>query len=475
VEGAYTENARTDFDYTVTLPNHACELTSRPVLGPGGHGLGVNSDDGGTLEQIHGSYVAGVFDVVHDNGLTTGMYANKSKFAIFDRSWCDTTGAMDTVDVDNGRDKIDIYRYHSSSEALVSELLSDMSVAPFRYTFLHLADPDGAGHSYGWEGDEYFASVVKIDGLIGRIFDTVDSDERLTGRTYLIVTADHGGTSTDHSNPADPANYTVPLYVWGPGIPAGADLYRLNVATRLNPGGGRPDYASSPQPIRNGETANLALDILGLPAVCGSSIDASQDCDAMLPGGVSALPAVSITNPAPGTILPYPSGVVIEASVDPGNGVVERVEFFENYAYLGSDSTSPYLCAWDEIPFGVYALSARGVRDDGIAATASVNFEISTPTGVEEGHSRHGEHPPALYPNPVDGISTVAFSLSSSGGVDIAIYDLLGRRVGTVFSGRLGRGTHELVFDATAHSPGVYFLRLSSPDGVHVGKFMVVP
>jgi len=475
VEGAYTENARTDYDYTNTLPNHACELTSRPVLGPNGHGLSVNSDDGGTLEEIHGSYVAGVFDVVHDNGLTTGMYASKSKFALFDRSWSDTTGAIDTVGVDNGRDKIDTYVYNSNTGALVGEFLSNMNASPHRYTFLHLADPDGAGHSYGWEGDEYFASVMKVDGLLGRIFDAVDDDARLAGMTYVIVTADHGGISTDHGDAANPANYTVPLYVWGPGIPAGADLYWMNTSTRLDPGSGRPDYASTPQPIRNGETANLALDILGLPAVNGSSLNAGQDCDAILPGGISALPEISITNPAPGTILPYPSGVVIEASVDPGDGVVDRVEFFENYAYLGADSTSPYAYEWDEIPFGAYTLSARGVLDDGIAATTSVDFQISTPTGVEEGYSKRHERPPCVYPNPVDRISTIAFSLSSNGGVDVAIYDLLGRRVGTVFSGQLVRGAHELSFDATAYSPGVYFLRLRSRDGMRTGKLMVVP
>ena len=473
VEGAYTENARTDYDYTVTLPNHACELTSRPVLGPDGHGLSFNNDDGRTLEQIHGSYVPGVFDVVHDNGFTTGLYASKSKFALFDRSWNGTNGAIDTTGVDNGRDKIDTYAYDPDTGALVGTFISNMNVTPHRYGFIHLGDPDGAGHSYGWESGNYFASIMKVDALLGRILDLVDGDARFAHKTYIVVAADHGGFETDHSDAANPADYTIPLYVWGPGVPAGADLYWLNASTREDPGGGRPAYAATPQPIRNGEAANLSLDLLGLPRVSGSSIDAALDCDAILPGGAAALPSVSITSPAPGTSLVYPSGVVIEAAADPGTGGIARVEFFENYVQLGADSTSPYAYAWDEIPFGAYRLTARAVRDDGVAAAASVDFEITSAAGADGGHSMPPA-PPRIYPNPVDRLSTIAFSLSSGDGVEIAVYDCLGRRVETVFNGELKRGVHELSFDAAGYSPGVYFVRLRSGDGVRTGKLMVV-
>lgn len=376
IEGAFTDNARNDFDITVTLPNHACELTGRPVLGPDGHGVSFNSDDGRTLQAIHGSYVAGVFDVAHDHGLATGMYASKKKFALFDRSWNGSEGAPDTTGVDNGRDKIDVYVYEAGTAALLDSFAAHMAASPHRYAFIHLADPDVVGHSLGWESGEYLDSVAKADSLIGRIFDLIDGDARFAGATYLVVTADHGGTGTDHENAADPLNYTVPFYVWGPGVPAGADLYRMNASTRANPGSGRPPYAASPQPIRNGESANLSLDLLGLPGVPGSALDEAQDCDAILPGGAGALPAVSIAKPRPGARFEYPSSVAIEARVDPRSGAVARVEFFADGVLLGADSTSPYACPWTEIPAGVHRLTARAVRADGIAAAASVEIEI---------------------------------------------------------------------------------------------------
>lgn len=472
IEGAFTDNARSDVDYTITLPNHACELTSRPVLGPDGHGLSVNSDDGRTLGQIHGSYIAGVFDAAHDRGLATGMYASKSKFAVFDRSWDVTNGAPDTTGTDDGRDKIDVYVYQSSTAALLDSFVAQMTASPHRYSFIHLVDPDAAGHAYGWESARYLDAVEKVDGLIGRILALIDGDARLKNRTYLIVTADHGGTGTDHADAANRYDYTVPLMVWGPGVPAGADLYGLNAAARANPGLIQPPFGTSPPPIRNGEAANISLDLLGLPAVPGSAIDAAQDCDATLPGGVEALPVVSITSPPPGTSLGYPAGVVIEVSADPEEGTIACVEFFANGTALGTDSTSPFSYAWTEIPLGSYRLTARAVRSDGIAATASVDFEITSLTGGDETPSPLGA--PRVYPNPVGRGGTIQFSIPASGAVEVDVYDLLGRRVERLYGGRLNEGAHEMGFDASGYPPGVYFVRIRSGGVVRTGKLMVV-
>ena len=94
----------------------------------------------------------------------------------------------------------------------------------------------------------------------------------------MIVTADHGGVpdTTVHTDRERPENYTIPFLVWGPGITPG-DLYALNPDYR-DPGGLQPGY-DGPQPVRNGDVANLVTDLLGLDPVPGSQFDVRHDLD----------------------------------------------------------------------------------------------------------------------------------------------------------------------------------------------------
>lgn len=287
-EGSATANARTDYDYTITLPNHTCQLTGRAVAGAAGHGWTTNSDPlpGQTLASNKGSYVAGVFDVVHDAGRRTGLFASKSKFSLYPASWGPATGALDVTGADNGRNKIDVYRNDGDTTALVGELLAQQASNPMAYVFLHLADADNAGHSCGWDpavGSCYSNAVKKVDGLVGTILDFVATEAHFAGRTLVIVTADHGGTGTNHSTASLAVNYTIPFYAWGAGSTAGADLYVLNPVTRLNPATGRPLNSAAPPPVRNGDAANLALAALGLGSVPGSTIGAGGSLAVALP------------------------------------------------------------------------------------------------------------------------------------------------------------------------------------------------
>jgi len=284
-EGAWTHNARTDFDYTITLPNHTCMVTGRPVkdragnpTAIAGHQWIINSDP--KDKTLHGNrhdYVKSVFDVAHDNGLRTCMFASKSKFVLYDQSYDGRNGAPDTTGEDNGRDKIDLY-VKEGSVAMTDRFLAEMKANPFQYSFLHFHDADTAGHAKTWGSPEYEAAVEAVDGYLARILELVTTDERFKGHTALILSADHGGTGLDHGFNKNPVNYTIPFYVWGAGVAHEDNLYALNTASRKDPGTERPDYTDAGlQPIRNGDGGNLALALLGLGPIPDSLINAAQD------------------------------------------------------------------------------------------------------------------------------------------------------------------------------------------------------
>src|SRR5688572_15510973 len=146
-EGAWTNNARTDYTHTNTLPNHTSMLTGRPVSLPIGmsgtphHGY-TDNDTPPAAETLHNFttpdwYKASSFDVAHDAGLSTALYASKDKFKIYEQSYNAANGAPHA----NGLDKIDAFANPEASATMLSQLLTDLAANHFKYTFIHYADP----------------------------------------------------------------------------------------------------------------------------------------------------------------------------------------------------------------------------------------------------------------------------------------------------------------------------------------------
>lgn len=278
-QGASTLNARTDPARTQTLPNHHSQFTGRAVDGGDGHGVDYNVDQGRTVHDEAGEYVSSVFDVVHDRGGYTLLYAGKSKFDMMDRNWS-SNGRADTVGADDGRDKIDEFDRLPPEDA-VGRLRTALGQRPdLEYAFFHIRTPDNVGHDHTWGSDEYRSAVNEADRILGEVLDVVESEPARAESTAVIVVADHGGPLGHdlHADASEPGSYTIPFVVWGPGVAAGADLYALNPDDRLDPGGARV-WLGGTQPIRGHEVANLALDLLGYPSVPGSTFNDEQDLD----------------------------------------------------------------------------------------------------------------------------------------------------------------------------------------------------
>lgn len=81
----------------------------------------------------------------------------------------------------------------------------------------------------------------------------------------------------------------------------------------------------------------------------------------------------------------------------------------------------------------------------------------------------------ALWPNPVRTTATVRFALPAAGPVDLAVFDVQGRRVTSLLRQSVhSAGVHDVPMETTGWAEGFYFLRLESGGRTATRKFVVL-
>ena len=94
-------------------------------------------------------------------------------------------------------------------------------------------------------------------------------------------------------------------------------------------------------------------------------------------------PTVSITSPLNGNIFTQGSNITINANAS-DDGSVTKVEFYQGTTKLGEDTTSPYSYTWNNVPTGVYSLTAVAT-DNGSHTTTSSDVNITVLGGEGTG------------------------------------------------------------------------------------------
>ncbi|MCA9733516.1 MAG: T9SS type A sorting domain-containing protein [Deferribacteres bacterium] len=78
------------------------------------------------------------------------------------------------------------------------------------------------------------------------------------------------------------------------------------------------------------------------------------------------------------------------------------------------------------------------------------------------------------YPNPFNPSTTIAFQLAEAGDTNIAIFDLMGRKVADVLYKYMEEGAHRVSFDAHSLSSGVYFYKIQSGRFLQMKKMILL-
>jgi hypothetical protein len=91
-------------------------------------------------------------------------------------------------------------------------------------------------------------------------------------------------------------------------------------------------------------------------------------------------PTVSMTSPSNGASFTAGANIAISANATDADGAISKVEFYANYALIGTATTSPYSSTWSNVAAGSYTLTAKAIDNAGATTTSSaINITVTTP------------------------------------------------------------------------------------------------
>jgi photosystem II stability/assembly factor-like uncharacterized protein len=78
------------------------------------------------------------------------------------------------------------------------------------------------------------------------------------------------------------------------------------------------------------------------------------------------------------------------------------------------------------------------------------------------------------YPNPFNPSTVISYDIPRESHVSLIIYDVIGRKVATLYDGNEKAGTYNVRFDASSLASGIYFYRLQAGNFVSTKKMLLI-
>jgi arylsulfatase A-like enzyme len=204
VEGSHSLKATTIMP-SRTLPSHTSMLTG---LEPAAHGVTWNSE---RLDEHGHVAVPTIFAAASRAGLETAAFFSKAKFRHLE-----VPGSLGYSQAPGG------WPGKWSADKTTDDVAAYLEVARPNLLFVHIGEPDYAGHLFGWMSGPYGWAVEEADEEIGQLLEAAD-EAFGTGNYTVLLTSDHGGHGRDHGSD-DPRDITIPWIAWGEGVAEGRVL-----------------------------------------------------------------------------------------------------------------------------------------------------------------------------------------------------------------------------------------------------------
>ncbi len=131
-----------------------------------------------------------------------------------------------------------------------------------------------------------------------------------------------------------------------------------------------------------------------------------------------------------------------------------------DHILVSDEVLRPYFEGTERVENPLYIGSYLSTTSDHYPVWVRFDFDTNTRATASEAPSAQALGTP--YPSPTRGQTRIPFHLDASGPAEIAVFDLLGRRVATVQNAALPAGGHVADYDASALAPGLYLVRLTT-------------
>jgi hypothetical protein len=206
---------------------------------------------------------------------------------------------------------------------------------------------------------------------------------------------------------------------------------------------------TGPDTVLYGQTVNYTVTITRSGSNAKGGVDISARLGTLAPGpGASYLRALNS-----------------ELTQLPANGLtLTNGTFTCQFSY-----TAPSVSGFDTI----WLTEAIGHSNGWNWGTEKSIF-VRNPLGIQNNNSPVQFQLFQNYPNPFNPETKITFELPERSNVIISVYDISGREIENIVNSEYNAGRHEIIWDASKFSTGVYFYRIDTDSFTETKKMMMV-
>ena len=147
-----------------------------------------------------------------------------------------------------------------------------------------------------------------------------------------------------------------------------------------------------------------------------------------------------------------------------GNTSWSKLAFIDGHGTTTSPNKYSYFDG--NLSSGKYSYRLKQIDFDGSYVYSKVvETNIDLPSKFELAQN---------YPNPFNPNTVIAYSLPKAGHVTLKVYNALGQEVSTLVNGMVEAGNHDIKFNASGFSSGIYYYRLEADGLIAMKKMMLL-